>query len=97
MPRFKLIPQPLSEEAEALLVRPPGVLEALGERFQLGGKPMLHNTTWPTCPGCGEAMTFYGQLDGLPKPSVFDLADAGLILVYVCFDCFDVTATFESA
>ena len=41
-------------------------------------------------------MTFYAQLDGLPGPSVFDLADAGLIYVYVCFDCFEVTALLGS-
>ncbi len=42
-------------------------------------------------------MSFYGQLDGLPTPSEFDLADAGLILVYVCFDCFEVAAALDSA
>lgn len=41
-------------------------------------------------------MTFYAQLDGLPRPSEFDLADAGLIYVYVCFDCFEVTALLGS-
>ncbi|MEQ1786127.1 MAG: hypothetical protein ABL966_03670 [Acidimicrobiales bacterium] len=42
-------------------------------------------------------MTFYGQLDGLPKPSEFDLADAGLIAVFVCFGCFQVAAVLHTA
>lgn len=68
----------------------------MGERHRLGGEPTLHNSAIPACPMCNETMTFYAQLDGLPKPSEFDLADAGLILVYVCFDCFEVTATLDS-
>ena len=41
-------------------------------------------------------MTFYAQLDSLPAGD-FDLADAGLIHVWVCFDCFEVTAMLDSA
>jgi hypothetical protein len=96
MPLFKLVPQPLSPDAEGLLERPPGVWEELGERHRLGGEPTLRNSDWPSCRACGDRMTFYAQLDGLPKPSEFDLADAGLILVYVCFDCFEVAAALDS-
>jgi hypothetical protein len=41
-------------------------------------------------------MTFYAQLDALPSGG-FDLADSGLIFVYVCFDCFEVSAVLDSA
>ena len=81
MPPFKLVLEPLSSEAEDLLQRPSGVWAELGERFRLGGTPSLHNSAWPTCRACGEEMAFYGQLDGLPKPSQFDLADAGFVAV----------------
>lgn len=40
-------------------------------------------------------MTFYAQLDALPSGD-FELADAGLIYVFVCFDCFDVQALLHS-
>lgn len=97
MPPFRLVLEPLNDEAAALLERPAHVWEQLGERFRLGGEPELRNSEWPSCPQCREAMSFYGQLDGLPKPSEFDLADAGLILVYVCFRCLQVTALLHSA
>ncbi len=97
LPEFKLVPTALSEDGEAMLDRPAGVWEELGERHQIGGSPKLQNTTWPSCPSCDEQMSFYGQLDGLPNSSEFDLADAGLILVYVCFGCFEVAATLDSA
>lgn len=98
MPPFRLVLEPLNDEAAALLERPAHVWEQVGERFRLGGRPDVHtNSEWPNCPQCREAMCFYGQLDGLPKPSEFDLADAGLVLVYVCFGCFEVTSFIDSA
>ncbi len=41
-------------------------------------------------------MTFYAQLDSLPADH-FDLADAGLIHVWVCVNCFDAAASLDSA
>jgi hypothetical protein len=35
-------------------------------------------------------MTFYGQLDSVGDDVV--LADAGVVQVFVCFDCFDAAA-----
>lgn len=96
IPAFRLIPEPLSEEASALLVRPSYVDETIGERHRLGGAPdLMHADEWPSCRGCRETMTFYAQLDALPAGG-FDLADAGLIYVFVCFDCFDVHAVLHS-
>jgi hypothetical protein len=97
IPAFKLTPLPLSEEAEALLVRPSYVDPVIGERHRLGGTPDgWSDASTPRCPSCGEDMTFYAQLDALPAGG-FDLADAGLILVHICFGCFEVTASLESA
>ena len=96
IPAFKLVPQPLSEEAESLLVRPARVDPSIGDRHRLGGTPdRLNDRPIPACKTCGEAMTSYAQLDSLPAGD-FDLADAGLIHVWVCFDCFDVTAMLDS-
>lgn len=50
---------------------------------------------WPACASCGEAMTFYAQLDALPSNG-FDLADVGLIFVYICFDWFSVQGLLHS-
>ena len=39
-------------------------------------------------------MTFYGQLDTAQDRVC--LADAGLLLAFVCFDCFEATAIIAS-
>jgi hypothetical protein len=97
IPAFKLVPQPLSEEAQVLLERPTYIDPSIGERHRIGGSPdRWSDAESPKCPGCGDDMTFYAQLDALPSGG-FDLADAGLIFVFVCFDCFEVSATLESA
>jgi hypothetical protein len=97
IPAFKLVPQPLSEAAQALLDRPTYVDPSIGERHRLGGSPdRWSDAEPPKCPACRDDMTFYAQLDALPSGG-FDLADAGLILVFVCFDCFEVSASLDGA
>jgi hypothetical protein len=97
IPAFKLVPHPLSEESEMLLHRPAFVDPSIGDRHRLGGSPdRWTEAAAPRCPSCGDDMTFYGQLDALPSAG-FDLADAGLIFVYVCFDCLEVSAALDSA
>ena len=39
-------------------------------------------------------MTFYGQLDSVSDEVC--LGDVGVVLVFVCFDCFEATAQVES-
>ena len=39
-------------------------------------------------------MTFYGQLDSIGDD--FVLADAGVVEVFVCFDCFEAAARVSS-
>jgi hypothetical protein len=90
--------EPLTGEAEALLVRPSVVDPVVGTRHRLGGTPDLPSEVdWPTCPQGDGPMSFYAQLDGLPAPTEFDLADAGLIFVFVCLDCFELQALLHSA
>lgn len=82
--------------AAALLKRPAHVDPSIGERHRLGGsRDFVQEEDWPSCASCREPMSFYAQLDGLPAGG-FDLADAGLIFVFVCFDCFNVRALLHS-
>jgi hypothetical protein len=94
IPPFRLRPEPLSPEAEAL-----GGFEwapdEVGQRHQLGGEPAWQQEdATPTCSECGEKMTFYGQLDSLSDEIV--LADCGLVYVFVCFNDFQARAIVQS-
>jgi hypothetical protein len=68
----------------------------VGKRHQLGGSPArpISDGDWPRCPDCSERMTFYGQLDSINDE--FCIADAGLVYVFVCFDCNEAKAIIES-
>lgn len=80
IPPFKLVPQPLNNEAVSL-PKFKWADEEIGDRHQLGGKPdFLQDTDWPLCPECSEKMTFYGQLDSINDD--YCLADCGLIYVF---------------
>jgi hypothetical protein len=39
-------------------------------------------------------MTFYGQLDSINQDIL--IADAGIVMVFICFDCFEAQAVIES-
>jgi hypothetical protein len=96
IPAFKLVPEPLTEEARQL----PGfrwAADNVGKRHRLGGAPeaKIAPEHWPTCPSCESHMSFYGQLDSLNDE--FCIADAGLVCVFICFDCNEVKSTIESA
>lgn len=93
IPPFRLVPEPLNEEAAKL---PPYKWAGpeIGKRHQLGGEPQfLQKPQYPTC-SCGKQMTFYGQLDSINDE--FDLADCGMIYVFVCFDCFETKSILQS-
>ena len=94
IPAFRLVAEPLSDEARRL----PGFKWAgpeAGKRHQLGGEPTAWAAEhWPVCKCCAERMTFYGQLDSLNDE--FNLMDLGVVCVFVCFDCFEVEAMLDS-
>ncbi len=94
VPPFKLVPQPLSDDAASFPKfkwAPPEV----GTRHQLGGEPsFLQKAIKPKCAECGKEMTFYGQLDSINDDIC--LADCGMIYVFVCFDCFTVNSFIQS-
>lgn len=95
IPTFRLDAHPLTPEAEAaagFACAESGV----GTRHRIGGEPDGRNQgEYPVCPSCRERMTFYGQLDSVGDDIV--LADAGVVHVFVCFNCFEAAATIASA
>jgi hypothetical protein len=94
IPPFRLIPEPLTDEA-AELPRFRWAAPEIGKRHQLGGEPsFIQPANYPTCGDCGETMSFYGQLDSINDE--FILADAGLVFVFVCFECFTTTSFIQS-
>lgn len=94
IPPFRLRPEPLSPDAAAS----PGFRwapEEVGHRHQLGGQPgWLQGDATPTCPACGEPMTFYGQLDSIDDDVV--IADCGLVYVFVCFNDYATASVVQS-
>jgi hypothetical protein len=93
IPPFQLVPRPLNAEAEAL---PPfeWAEPVIGTRHRLGGDPeFIQREKIPQC-SCNQHMTFYAQLDSINDE--FCLADAGMIYVFVCFDCFDTKSILHS-
>lgn len=67
----------------------------IGHRSKLGGFPNFEQgSQLPRC-SCNAEMTFYGQLDSISDE--YCIADAGMILVFLCFDCFEAKAIVQSA
>jgi len=99
IPPFKLVPQPLSQEAadqpKFKWAGRDSAGREVGTRHKLGGDPdFLQGTETPPCPDCKEPMTFYGQLDSINDE--FCLADCGIIYVFVCFGCYTTTSFIHS-
>lgn len=94
IPEIKLEPIARTAEAKAVL----GFQWAdgkIGRRHKLGGEPdWIQAEDVPFCPTCEQEMTFYGQLDSIGDE--IDLADCGMIYLFVCFDCFEVKAVLQS-
>jgi uncharacterized protein YwqG len=93
IPPFKLVPEPLDQEAAAL---PPFKWAGgdIGQRHRLGGSPdFIQADEVPTC-SCGRTMAFYAQLDSINDE--FILGDCGMIYVFVCFDCLETKSILQS-
>jgi len=93
IPEIKLIPASESDEGrEAIGYK--WNAEA-GKRHKLGGNPdWVQSNETPYCSDCHGAMTFYGQLDSIGDN--YDLADCGMIYIFVCFDCFTTRSILQS-
>ena len=95
IPPIRLVPQPENEEAKvALEAKSPWTTPELGRRHRLGGEPSHLSTPAPSCPECRTEMWFYGQLDSINDE--ISLADAGVVTVWICFDCYEATARIDS-
>ena len=94
IPPFKLVPQPLNEDAKKL-PKFKWTGEEIGTRHKLGGKPdYIQAAIYPKCPDCDAEMTFYAQLDSINDE--FCIAYCGMIYVFVCFECNTVGSFIES-
>lgn len=88
VPPFRLDAHPLTPEAAAAAAFD-------WARHRIGGEPDgVAESEYPRCRSCGHPMTFYGQLDSIGDD--FVLADAGVVHVFVCFDCFEAAARVAS-
>lgn len=95
VPEYKLILEPLTEEAKKKRCFSQWSPKELGQRFKIGGDPkFIQNEEWPICNECARKMVFYAQLDAVGNE--YDLADMGLIYVFVCFDCFTTRSILQS-
>jgi len=66
----------------------------IGKRSKIGGSPnWIQNPEWPKCT-CNKKMTFYGQLDSIGDEC--NIADCGMIYVFLCFDCFETKSIIQS-
>ncbi len=94
LPLVRLRLDPESEEARLAI----GFKWAAGAggRHQIGGEPtfLQPGAEWPVCEQCHEAMTFYGQLDSVGNDLC--IADLGLVLVFMCFGCYQAKALVQT-
>jgi hypothetical protein len=93
IPPFRLVPEALDEKARAL---PPfrWAADGVGRRHKLGGNSdFIERSLYPHC-SCGKQMTFYGQLDSINDE--FNIADCGIVSIFICFDCFETKSVLSS-
>lgn len=94
IPPFKLIAEPLNEDAKNLS-KFMWADDEIGTRHQLGGYPkLIQQEDIPFCPECEKPMTFYGQLDSINDD--YCIADCGMIHVFVCLDCNETKSLIQS-
>lgn len=54
----------------------------------------LQGDQTPRCPDCREPMTFYAQLDSVGD--TIDLADCGMVCVFVCLNHFTTSSVLQA-
>ncbi len=95
IPPFQLVARPL-EAAARNLPKFKYAPDNIGTRHKLGGSPdFIQKEFWPNCPDCSNRMQFYAQLDSINDE--FNIADCGMIYVFICFDCNEVTSFIQSS
>lgn len=94
IPSFRLRMEPLDKAAETMPKFEYAPNE-VGERHKIGGKPdFIQQEIVPTCPDCRSPMTFFAQLDSLNDE--FNIADCGMIYVFICFGCNETRSIIQS-
>lgn len=94
LPEYKLELLPLTDDAKRRRGFPMSDPE-IGNRSKVGGRPaFIQSEEYPLCTVCGKQMTFYAQLDAIGDG--FDIADCGLIYVFICFDCYETKSVIQS-
>jgi hypothetical protein len=92
IPQISVSLDPETDEAKAAIGFKNNA--AAGKATKLGGEPeWIQGDDWPSC-DCGQKMTFYGQLDSIGDEH--NLADCGMIFVFVCFDCFETRSVLQT-
>jgi hypothetical protein len=93
VPHFNLVAVPADNEALSLR-RSEWLSPEIGTRHKIGGEPdFIMDEPTPIC-SCGSTMTFYAQLDSLNDDVM--IGDAGLIYIFLCFDCFESKSLVQS-
>jgi hypothetical protein len=91
IPEIKLVPTPETEEAKNAIGSKHN--NEADTRHKLGGKPdFIQEEEWPFC--CNTKMIFYGKLDSIGDN--YDLADCGMVYVFVYFDCFNTKSILHT-
>ncbi|MBG6143025.1 MAG: hypothetical protein RIE06_29125 [Roseibium album] len=94
IPEYKIELVPRSDQAE----RSQGFAWAdpeIGTRSKIGGEPdFIQGQEIPSCPGCGNRMSFFSQIDSIGDELSF--ADVGILYTFVCFGCFEAESVIQS-
>ncbi|MDJ0638136.1 MAG: hypothetical protein QNJ20_04820 [Paracoccaceae bacterium] len=95
IPEIRLEIKPMTSEAASAI----GFAWAdtrVGKRSKIGGRPdLLQEEDQVICDVCRSEMVFYAQIDSVGDEIC--LADAGMVFVFVCFDCFTSKSHIQSA
>jgi hypothetical protein len=93
LPEIPLVLAPVTADAKAA-VGYKWAEAPIGRRHKIAGTPdWIQGTEVPRC-SCGKSMSFYAQIDSVGDD--IDLADCGMIYVFVCFDCFTTHSQLQS-
>jgi uncharacterized protein YwqG len=93
IPEIKLTPDPDTVEARHAVGYKWN--DEAGKRHKLGGDPdWIQSDDTPYRSDCQMPMTFYGQLDSIDDD--YDLADCGMIYVFVYFNCYTTKSILQA-
>ncbi|MDQ2730673.1 MAG: hypothetical protein M3Y56_03355 [Armatimonadota bacterium] len=105
LPEVRIILERLQPGERAIELDPP---DNIGHRTKLGGEPdFIQPGQKPMCRQCRQTMTFIAQIDsidgldeytpaGIVHPEEnYMFGDAGMIYVYLCFECLEAVSEVQ--